>query len=89
MGLLTNAGPQPWHPAHNETKEQGRKAAEYCKERGIELGKLAMFFSSQLKEPATFLSGMQTTDQLQTNLQAFYSGLTAAEQDAMNYILKK
>lgn len=89
MGLLTNAGPQSWHPAGDETKEQGRKAAEYCKERGIELGKLSMYYSSQLKEPATFLVGMPSEEQLKTNLEAFHNGLTEDEQAALEYILKK
>lgn len=89
MGLLTNAGPQSWHPAHDETKEQGRKAAEYCKERGIELGKLSMYYSSQLKGPATFLVGVHSEEQLRTNLEAFRSGLTEEEQAALEYLLKK
>lgn len=89
MGLLTNGGPQAWHPAHEETKEQGRKAAAYCKERGIELGKLAMYFSLQLKGPATFLVGMQTKKLLEINLEAFYNGLTEAEHAALEYILKQ
>lgn len=33
--------PQVWHAAHDETKKQGRKADELCKERGIELEKMA------------------------------------------------
>lgn len=86
MGLLTNDGPQSWHPAHEETKEQARKAAEYCKERGIELAKLAMYYSLQLKEPATSLVGMQSKGQLEMNLEAFYNGLTETEQAALEYI---
>lgn len=31
MGLLTNNGPQPWHPAHQETKDICKEAVEYCK----------------------------------------------------------
>lgn len=89
MGILTNAGPQPWHPARDETKKFGRKAAEYCKERDIELGKLAMYYSLQLKAPATFLVGMQTETELKINLEAFYNGLTDVEHAALEYILKK
>lgn len=89
MGLLTNNGPQDWHPAHDETKEQGRQAAEYCKERGIELGKLALYYSSQLKGPATFLVGMQTKNLLEINLDTFYNGLTEPEHAALEYILEK
>lgn len=89
MGLLTNGGPQPWHPAHDETEEQGRQAAEYCKHRGIELGKLSIYYAMQLKGPATFLVGFQNQQQLQSNLDAFYHGLTETEHAALEYILKK
>lgn len=31
MGLLSNEGPQPWHPAHPDTKAWCKKAGDYCK----------------------------------------------------------
>lgn len=31
MGLLTNKGPQRWHPAGEELKSICREAAEHCK----------------------------------------------------------
>lgn len=31
LGLLTNAGPQPWHPAPDDLKNKIREVSEYCK----------------------------------------------------------
>jgi len=84
MGLLTNSGPQSWHPAKSETKEMCRQAAEICKTNNIELGKLAMYYFTQIEGPATFLVGMQTQDLLRVNLDAFVNGLTEKETEILN-----
>lgn len=89
MGLLTNTGPQLWHPATDETKETARNAAEYCKEKGIDLAKLAIHYWTKLKGPATFLTGMQTRKMLDSNWRSYISGINDEEQKALNYILEK
>lgn len=89
MGLLTNGGPQKWHPADDNIKERCRKAAEYCEEKGIELAKLAMYYFSQLKGPATFLVGMQTKELLSKNWDTYLHGLQANEHEALDYLLKQ
>lgn len=33
MGLLSNKGPQPWHPASDDIKALCRRASDYCKVR--------------------------------------------------------
>lgn len=81
LGLLTNAGPQPWHPAGEEQKQLCRKAAGICKEANVELGKLAMYHCMQLNGVTTFLTGMQTRSLLEMNLSACFSGLTKKEQE--------
>lgn len=88
MGLLTNAGPQPWHPAQDQTKQVCREASEYCKQQGVELGKLAMYHFIQFPGPATFLSGMQTENLVNINLEAFFGGLTSKEKNVMEYLKK-
>ncbi|EAT39557.1 AAEL008649-PA [Aedes aegypti] len=88
MGLLTNAEPQPWHPAHYQTKQICREAAEYCKLHGVELGKLAMYHFIQLVGPSTFLCGMQSKALVNINLEAFFDGLTPKELDVLNYLSK-
>lgn len=88
MGLLTNAGPQPWHPAHDQTKQVCQEAAEYCKQHDVELGKLAMYHFIQLDGPSTFLSGMQSEALVNINLEAFFDGLTPNELDVLDYLSK-
>lgn len=89
LGLLTNAGPQPWHPASDEQKKIARKAAELCKKEGVELGKLAMYYTIQLRDVSTFLVGNQTRQLLQMNLAAFYDGLSAKEQEVLQHLREK
>lgn len=86
MSILTNDGPQPGHPACDETKEQGRKAAEFCKHRGVDLSKLAMYHASQLKGPSTFLASMKTREQLRTNLEAIHDELSEKEHSTLRII---
>ncbi|KAI9576162.1 hypothetical protein GQX74_013903 [Glossina fuscipes] len=86
MGLLTNCGPQAWHPASDEQKQLCRKAAKICKEAGIELGKLAMYHFLQLSGATTFLTGMKTRHALDMNLNAFYCGLNLKEQEVLQLL---
>lgn len=86
LGLLTNGGPQDWHPTNDEQKQLCRKAASICKEANIELGKLAMYHCMQLDGPATFLTGMQTRKLLDINLEAFYNGLSKKEQEVLQLL---
>ncbi|KAH8369242.1 hypothetical protein KR009_005195 [Drosophila setifemur] len=87
LGLLTNSGPQPWHPASEDQKAIARRASELCKERGVELGKLAMYYTMQgLADVSTFLVGMQTRQLLRINLEAFEQGLSEQEQEVLRYL---
>jgi len=84
LGLLTNNGPQPWHPATADIKDICRKAANICKEANVELGKLAMYYFIQLNGPATFLVGMQTKKLLDMNLKVYYDGVIKKEQEVFD-----
>ena len=50
LGLLTEAGPQKWNPANTEIKEACRMAVEYCKEKGVDITRLAVNYSTSFKE---------------------------------------
>ncbi|XP_052891930.1 uncharacterized protein LOC128299851 [Anopheles moucheti] len=89
MGLLTNGGPQPWHPADHQLKSVCAEAAEYCKQQCIELGKLAMHHSIELPGPATFLAGMQTTELVNINLDAYFNGLSKKEAEVLAYLRER
>src|SRR5262249_5617471 len=45
MGLLTQSGPPPWHPASAEIKAVCAQAAEYCTARGRNLTQLAIQYA--------------------------------------------
>ncbi|EDV30247.1 uncharacterized protein Dana_GF23185 [Drosophila ananassae] len=89
LGLLTNGGPQPWHPAGADQKAIARKASDICKERGVELGKLAFYYTAKgLPDVSTFLTGMQTRELLKINLEAALLGLSDKEQEVLEYLRK-
>ena len=46
MGLLSQRGTPDWHPATQELKDACTKAAEFCKEQGYPIEKLALQYST-------------------------------------------
>ena len=48
MGLLSQRGAPAWHPASKDLKDACHQAAVYCQERGYEIEKLAMQFSTSM-----------------------------------------
>ncbi|CAH1977453.1 unnamed protein product [Acanthoscelides obtectus] len=88
MGLLRNAEPPDWHPAGEEIKTVCSEARQYCKDKGVELGKLALYYSLQHKGTATVLVGMNNRQLLDFNLQVLHEGLSPNELAAYNHVLK-
>jgi L-galactose dehydrogenase len=89
MGLLSNDGPQPWHPASRELKDMCRQAAEICKAKNIELAKLALYHTLATvgrEGPDSVLVGMQTVDILNMNLSVVFDGLTDEEMKLYDYL---
>ncbi|XP_059468425.1 uncharacterized protein LOC132192466 [Neocloeon triangulifer] len=89
MSMLTNKGPFPWHPAHQEIKDACSKAAEMCKSQGVELGRLAAFHSLSVQGPATHLLGINCSKVLEDNLDVCLNGLTESEEKVLNEIKEK
>ncbi|XP_056643653.1 uncharacterized protein LOC130449711 [Diorhabda sublineata] len=87
MGLLTNSGPQDWHPAYKEIKDVASQAQQICKENDVELGKLAVHHSLQEEDTETILIGMNTTKLVDMNLDVFYNGLTEKEQTVYKQVI--
>jgi aryl-alcohol dehydrogenase-like predicted oxidoreductase len=48
MGLLSERGAPDWHPAPEALKEACTRAAQYCKEKGYPIEKLAVQYSTSL-----------------------------------------
>ena len=56
-GLLTDRGPAVWHPARAEERSLFQAAAEFCRNQGSSISKLALQFSSQNPDiPTTMFS---------------------------------
>jgi L-galactose dehydrogenase len=70
MGLLTNQGPQPWHPGPAEVKTACRKAAELCQARGADISFLGMQFCLADPFVPSTITGAATLNELQTNIRA-------------------
>lgn len=68
MGLLTDQGPQPWHPASAEVKVVAAEAADYCRQRGVSLAQLAIQFALQNTLVDVTLLGTRTEAELRQSL---------------------
>ena len=55
MGLLTKRGAPAWHPAPEPLKEACRRATEHCAEKGYDIEKLAIQYSTSNPRIATTL----------------------------------
>lgn len=70
LGMLTQAGPPPWHPADAETKAACAQAARLCAERGQDIATLGMQFCLAQPRIASVVTGTAKADELQRNLAA-------------------
>ncbi|OAD62536.1 D-arabinose 1-dehydrogenase [Eufriesea mexicana] len=89
MGLLTNKGPPDWHPSSEQTKKICADAAACCKDHDIELAKLALWYSMQCKDIATYLVGIQNIKELNMNLDVIKNGITEKEKILLGEIQEK
>jgi L-galactose dehydrogenase len=56
-GLLTDRGPADWHPANAQDRAVFKSAAEFCKQQGMSISKVALQFASQNRRiPTTLFS---------------------------------
>jgi L-galactose dehydrogenase len=70
MGLLTNQGPPPWHPAPEPIRAACRRAADLCRERGADVSFLGMQFClAEGRIPST-ITGTAKRSELEVNLRA-------------------
>lgn len=69
QGLLTNRGTPPWHSAQPAVKATCASVAEFVRDRGSDLAKLAIQFSTREPGIATTLIGTADPKELERNLQ--------------------
>ena len=70
MGLLTHAGPPPWHPAPMRVQEMGRQVAAFCEQQGVNISSLALQFALDYPDVATTIVGMRSVAEVQMNVGA-------------------
>jgi L-galactose dehydrogenase len=67
MGLLTEKGPQKWHPASNEIKEACARAVAHCKKKKASISKLALQFAIGHRDIASTFVGSPTPEEVKQN----------------------
>ena len=68
MGLLSNRGVPDWHPAPKPLVEACHRAAEYCKEAGYPIEKLAIQYSVENPRIASTLFSSANPDNVRRNI---------------------
>ena len=68
MGLLTESGPPPWHPAPAKIREACGRAVAFCRKQGVSLSKLALQFATAHRDVETTLVGMVSGKQVKQNI---------------------
>jgi L-galactose dehydrogenase len=68
MGLLTNRGVPPWHPAGQAIIEGCKKAVDYCAAKGLDIVKLAVQYSCSHPDVATTLVSTTRPNNIRDNI---------------------
>jgi L-galactose dehydrogenase len=87
MGLLTEHGPPEWHPAPQQVRDAGKKAAEFCRLHGADLPEVALRFCLDHPYVSSTLIGMATMSQVETGLKLLQSSTDKALLAQINAIL--
>lgn len=83
MGLLSDHGPQAWHPAPPALKEAAAQAAALCKARGASLATLGMQFCYRESRIASTISGAANATEIEAAVQAL---TTPIDDDLLNAV---
>jgi len=67
--LLTDRGPADWHPASPAERAVFKKAAEFCRQRGTSISKLALQFASQNPDIPTTMFSSANPESVKRNVQ--------------------
>lgn len=70
MGILSESGPQDWHPAPEAVRAVGREVAALCARRGVSLSQVALRAALDDERVASTLVGMRTVAEVDHDLQA-------------------
>jgi len=87
MGILTEHGPPDWHPAPQQVRDAGKKAAEFCRRHGADLPELALRFCLDHPYVSSTLIGMATVSQVETGLKLLHGSADKALMTQVEEIL--
>ena len=87
MGLLTQSGAPPWHPAPPEIKTACAEAADYCNLQGVDIAQLALQFALANTQIGTVLVGTASPEHLRRNVPCLDSPLDKASVAEVRSIL--
>jgi L-galactose dehydrogenase len=93
MGLLTDEGAPPWHPAPAEIRDAAVTIARICRDRGAEISSVALRFCLDHPYVSTTLVGMASRSEVQSNLRllrlqtnsALIEEIRSAIEGSLNY----
>lgn len=68
MGLLSNRKVPDWHPAGREIQTACKRAADYCRDKGEDIAKLAVQFSTANEQIPTTLVSTATPANIRNNI---------------------
>lgn len=68
MGILTDQGPQAWHPGPEKARRLAGEAAAYCRAQGVSLAELAIQFALQNPAIDVTLLGVRSEAELRSSL---------------------
>jgi L-galactose dehydrogenase len=69
MGLLSTRNVPDWHPADKEIREACKRAAEFCRQNGTDISKLAIQYSTSNEKIPTTLVSTANTENIKKNIQ--------------------
>eukprot|EP01060_Flectonema_neradi_P039277 TRINITY_DN858_c0_g2_i1.p1 TRINITY_DN858_c0_g2~~TRINITY_DN858_c0_g2_i1.p1 ORF type:complete len:481 (+),score=73.88 TRINITY_DN858_c0_g2_i1:106-1548(+) len=87
MGLFTPDGPPVWHSAPPEVRICCKKIADLCKERGVDIVRIALFFALKQQGIGTHLVGLATPEEVYNAVDVMHSSLTEEEANCLNISL--
>lgn len=91
--LLTERGPADWHPASAEDRAVFKRAADYCREHGSSISKLALQFSSQHPGIPTTMFSSASPESVRRNIrwheEPYDAGLLERVMELLGPVLQK
>jgi L-galactose dehydrogenase len=86
--LLTNATLPPWHRDSAEVQAIARKAADFCRQQGVDIAQLAVQFSCAHPDLATTISGSANPNNIRQWVRWLNSPIDTKMIDRVREILK-